>query len=212
MISKYDNVIAAKEQTIKILLISLAVVAVFAAIMGLGWLRAPSDIRIHVPPDLSGGAIVGANEVSKANVYAFTYYIWQQMYRWERNGYDDYALKINALQNYMTPFCLQDRTDDLELRRSRRELDRRRRAVWEIPGRGYAPERVHIEASGVWTVFLDLYISETMMGETVKERFVNYPIRVVRYNIDPEKNPWGLALDCLADTPTVIQMKNEEEE
>lgn len=207
--TRFDNVVVAKEQTIRILLLCLMITGLFGGVMAIGWLRAPSDLRVHVPPDLSSGAVLGVDEVSKANVYAFTYYIWQQLYRWEKDGFDDYELKINALQNYMTPSCRQDRTDDLETRRQRRELDRRRRSVYEIPGRGFTTDRVQVNGAGVWTVYLDLHISETMLGEPVKERFVNYPIRVVRYNIDPEKNPWGLALDCLARAPTVIELASE---
>jgi hypothetical protein len=33
---------------------------------------------------------------------------------------------------------------------------------------------------------------------TVKQTTIRYPIRVVRQAIDPEANPWGLALDGYA--------------
>ena len=29
----------------------------------------------------------------------------------------------------------------------------------------------------------------------IKNVLIRYPIKVVRYNINPETNPWGLALD-----------------
>jgi hypothetical protein len=34
---------------------------------------------------------------------------------------------------------------------------------------------------------------------TVKQTTIRYPIRVVRQAIDPESNPWGLALDGYAN-------------
>ena len=30
---------------------------------------------------------------------------------------------------------------------------------------------------------------------TVKQTTIRYPLRIVRHAIDPESNPWGLALD-----------------
>jgi len=33
---------------------------------------------------------------------------------------------------------------------------------------------------------------------------------VVRYDVDREWNPWGLALDCLAGTPRAIERAGED--
>jgi hypothetical protein len=35
-------------------------------------------------------------------------------------------------------------------------------------------------------------------GVAVKETTVRYPLRVVLYDVGPEANPWGLALDGYA--------------
>ena len=212
MNSRYDNLLAGKDQIIKALWTALAVAACSALFMGVGWMLSPNFLRVYVPPDLSNGAVLKSNEVGKANVYSFGYYIWQQLYRWEKNAVTDYEDKIHMMQNYLTPSCFQNRLDDFNDRSKRRELERRERAVWEIPGRGFAPDRVRVEGNGTWIVYLDLYIRETLMGESIKERFVNYPIRIVRYDIDPEKNAFGLAVDCLADTPRVILAQQSDED
>ena len=34
--------------------------------------------------------------------------------------------------------------------------------------------------------------------------------RLVRYDVDRELNPWGLAVDCLADVPRVIELAGGE--
>ena len=135
--SKYDNLLAGKNQTIRALYVALGVVVCLALLMGAGWMTSPKFIRVHVPPDLTNGAVLGSTEVSKGNVYGFAYYIWQQLNRWEKNGETDYEDKIHMLTNYLTPACFQDRMDDYEMRKSRHELERRERAIWEIPGRGY---------------------------------------------------------------------------
>jgi len=45
----------------------------------------------------------------------------------------------------------------------------------------------------------------------VKDRLIHFPIRVVRYAVDPELNPWGLALDCYAAAPRRIQVTQDEQ-
>lgn len=207
MNSKYDNLLAGKNQTIRALYMALAIAVIFALMNGAGWMMSPKYLRVHVPPDLSNGALVRPDSAGKADVYAFAYYIWQQLNRWENDGVTDYEDKIHIMKNYLTPRCFQDRMDDFALRKSRHELDRRVRSLWEIPGRGFSTERIQVQSeNSAWVVHLDLHISETMLGEPIKDRLVAFPLRVVRYNVDPEQNPFGLALDCLAAMPRAIEI------
>ena len=211
MKTKYDNLITGKNQTIKALYVALGIMTVVALFNGAGWMASPKFLRVHIPPDITNGAVLRPGDAGKSDVYAFAYYIWQQLYRWEKDGVTDYEDKIHALRNYLTPGCFQDRLDDFALRKSRHELDRRERSLWEIPGRGFSTERVHVQARNAsWVVYLDLHIEETMLGESVKDRLVNYPIRVVRYDVDPEQNPFGLAVDCLTGTPRAIEVAATE--
>lgn len=211
MNAKYENLLAGKDQTIRALWVGLAVTVGLSVLMGVGWMRAPTDLRVHIPPDLSHGAVLSPGEARRPNIYAFAYYIWQQMYRWPKDGQTDYEDRIHMLKQYLTPACFQNRLDDLTTRRNRRELHGRERSMWEIPGRGFNPERVRIQGNGAWTVYLDLFIEETMLGEPIKTRAVNYPLRVVRYEADPELNPFGLAMDCLADKPVAIELDEGQE-
>ena len=52
-----------------------------------------------------------------------------------------------------------------------------------------------------WLVKLDLNADEYYAAEPVKRVVVRYPLRVIRFDIDPERNKWGLALDCYQGTP-----------
>ena len=47
-------------------------------------------------------------------------------------------------------------------------------------------------------MWLDLELSESVKGMTVKRAAIRYPLRVVSLDVDPEANPWGLALDGFA--------------
>ena len=40
----------------------------------------------------------------------------------------------------------------------------------------------------------------------MKRVVVRYPLRVVRFDLDPERNKWGLALDCYQGTPQKISL------
>jgi hypothetical protein len=68
----------------------------------------------------------------------------------------------------------------------------------EIAGHGYEERRVDVLKEGVWVVWLDLDLYESVKGMTVKQTAIRYPLRVVRYAVDLEANPWGLALDGFA--------------
>ncbi len=160
-----------------------------------GWHQSRSDIRLHIPPDLRSGALLTLDEVPPPNVYAFANYIFQQLNHWEENGETDYGKQVFRMAAYLTPEFRQFLTHDLELRGKRGELSGRVRGIQLIPGHGYEERRVDVLDRNTWLVWLDFRIEETVRGMDVKSLDIRYPIRVVRYDVDPEINPWGLALD-----------------
>lgn len=178
---------------------SLWVVIGFQALvilaLWIGWSQSPKHLRVHVPPDLRSGAMLSVEEVPPANVYAFAFYIFQQLNRWPDNGAGDYGKAIFRLAPYLTPRYRNDLIADMELKARRGELAYRTRGMHEVPGHGFEERRVDVLAPDVWIVWLDLDLLESVKGMTVKQTTIRYPLRVVRHAIDPESNPWGLALD-----------------
>ena len=160
-----------------------------------GWSQAPRHLRIHIPPDLRSGAVLDVDEVAPANVYVFAFYIFQQLNRWPSDGASDYGQAIFRISPYLTPRYRSDLIADMELKARRGELAYRVRGVQEVTGQGYEERRVDMLAPDVWLVWLDLDLLESVKGMTVKRTTIRYPIRVVRMDVDPETNPWGLALD-----------------
>lgn len=207
--SRYDNLVHSKESTIRLLLGAVGVLILLLVISLIGWSRAPSAITLHYPPDISTGAMQSLGKVPKANVYSFAFYIFQQLNRWPNDGQTDYFERIHSLKNYLTPACFEERLADHTARDRNNELVGRSRAVWKIPGRGYSAQRVRTESEDNWVVGLDLHVQETYRGERVKDRVIHFPIKVVRYGVDPELNPWGLALDCYAQVPRQIEMAKD---
>ena len=192
---RYQDLNSSLEAHIKTLRIILGVLALFIVLIGYGWHAARTDIRIHLPPDLRSGAVLTADQIEAPNVYAFAAYIFQQLNHWDSNGETDYGSQIYRMAAYLTPDFREYLAHDLDLRGRRGELSGRIRSIQPVPGQGFEERRVDVINPQSWLVWLDFAIQETVRGMDVKTIQVRYPLRVVRYDIDPELNPWGLALD-----------------
>jgi integrating conjugative element protein (TIGR03746 family) len=117
------------------------------------------------------------------------------VYRWPKDGQTDFAQNIYALQALLTPRFRTVLEQELREKNDAGELRNRVRGIQEHPGRSYSEARVVIESDGSWIVTLDMDVLETIDGMLVKQASVRYAVRVVRYDVDAEQNPWGLALD-----------------
>lgn len=173
-----------------------------------GWKTAPSDLTVHIPPDLSSGASLQTGSVPDTGVYTFAFYIWQQINRWQTDGGKDYPEQIRVLKNFVTPSCHEQLLADMSQREAAGELGRRTRALMEIPGLGYTAERIKPVGAKAWRVVLDTHIQETQINVPIKDTYIRYPLRVVAFDIDRERNPWGLAIDCFGgDRPERLDPK-----
>jgi integrating conjugative element protein (TIGR03746 family) len=207
--SRFRNEVAHLQAHVRTLRLTASALFLLALFLALGWWHAPRDLTIHVPPDLRSGSVRKWWDVPPESVYAFTLYVFQQLHRWPTNGEEDYARNIRALAPYFTPACKAFLESDFAARRDGGELRQRVRGIYEIPGRGFGDEpalRVKTLSQRDWLVTLDVTADEYYGAEQVKRVFVRYPIKVVRDDIDAEKNPFGLALDCFARTPERIEL------
>ena len=191
------------------ILIGILAIALFYSIAG--WKAAPEHIKIDIPPDLRSGSTRGIQERHPFNVYAFGYYIFQQMNNWPVEGVEDYKKQINRLSCYITPRFKGELERDYEQRLKRHELNGTR-ALQEMPDRPYTDKRVYVESGDSWVAFYDVNIKETFRSEIVKDIFVRYPVRIVRWDVDPECNLWGLALDGFYKNPKRLEGNQQENE
>ncbi len=205
--SRFKNEVMHLQSHVKTLRMAAGGLLVLVLVAGAGWWSAPSELTVHVPPDLRSGSTRKWWEVPPESVYAFTFYIFQQLNRWPTDGEEDYSRNIQSLSAYLTPGCRTYFQADYEQRRRSGELRQRVRGLYEIPGRGYgdAPEtRVKVVSERDWVVTLDVNADEYHGTEQVKRALIRYPIKVVRLDIDPELNPFGLVLDCYDGAPQRI--------
>lgn len=150
---------------------------------------------VHIPPELRFGATIAWGEVPAPTVYMFGAYLFQQLHLWRVDGYKDYGQNIFRLQAFLTPKYRAVLEADLDWRAKRGELQGRIRQLSPLPGQGFEATRVEPLGAGRWRVWVDFAIDETVKGMAVKQTLVRYPLEVVRMEVDPEHNPWGLALD-----------------
>ena len=118
-----------------------------------------------------------------------------------------YKSHDSALSAYLTPSCRAFLQQDYEYRRASGELRQRVRGIYEIPGRGYGDDpatRVKVLSDRDWVVTLDVSADEYYGSEQVKRALVRYPLKVMRIDVDPKRNPFGLVIDCYASAPQRI--------
>jgi len=208
--SRFRKIVDDQSAHIRTLRVLLGALLGLNLILAYGWYSAPKDLIVHVPPDLRSGSTRRLAEVPPQSVYAFAFYLFQQLNRWAVNGEDDYRNRIHNFSAYLTPEFAETLRADFSTKQAQRELQNRQRALHEVPGRVYAPSRVKIESVDSWVVYLDLQIIETYRGETVKNTAVRYPLRVVRYDVDPEQNPFGLALAGFESPPERLVIAGDD--
>ena len=205
--SRFKNEVVHLQSHVRTLRWASGALFMLALAFALGWWHSPRDLVVHVPPDLRSGSVRKWWDIPAESVYAFTFYVFQTLNRWPKNGEEDYARNIRSLATYLTPGCKTFLESDFAFRRDNGELRQRVRGIYEIPGHGYGDDptaRVKSLSNNDWVVTLDVSADEYYGGEMVKRALLRYPIKVTRLDIDPEHNPFGLALDCYARPPERI--------
>src|SRR5260370_38957858 len=103
--SRFKNEVARLEDHVKTLRLGVAALLVVVLGVSFGWWSAPRNLTIHVPPDLRSGSVRKRWDVPPESVYAFAFYIFQQLNRWPTNREDDYPRNIHAHSAVPTPRC-----------------------------------------------------------------------------------------------------------
>lgn len=202
--STVRNKLMATTEHIKTLRIILIACLIFIILLWIRNGRLEETRRIYIPPDLTQGAIVKFDNVPPPVIYTFSSYIFQQLNRWKVNGEDDYKKQIFKLQGYLTSSCINFLKDDMNKKNQLGELRSRVRTIEDIVNDGYQRQRVLIEASDSWIAWLDFNIKETISGHAVKNVNVRYKLRIVKFDVDREVNPWGLAIACNENTQPML--------
>jgi integrating conjugative element protein (TIGR03746 family) len=192
---RYQSQIGLQTAHIASLRFVIALLVLINVATWYGWTSAPDQLTVHVPPDLRTGASMKVHEIPAEDVFTFATHIFQRLQRWEQDGAKDYAARIFELQYFLTPRYQEALERDFRERFKSGQLRRARRGAQPLQDAAYEPDRVQVLGNSAWVVFLDLQISEWVEDLEIKQVPIRFPLRIVRLDIDREKNPWGLALD-----------------
>lgn len=189
----------------------LLILAIFYLGHQLG--KAREDININIPPDLSLGATVRPDNIPKTAVYDFASRIFQSLHRWRFAGSKEYKENIAKYSDFFTPAYRAFLERDFTRRLKDGELSGRERALQPLLAAwNYELVKVVRSENGIpvaWVVALDMELTETYKGETVKRLFLRYPMQVVRRPVDPNLNPWGLTLAGYAADPEPLKLEKK---
>lgn len=177
----------------------------FFVILGLIFCLAtiPTRFTFHIPPDLSNGATLKANKVPNAYVGEFAFYMWQAINNWPTNGAQDSSKNLNYYGAYLTPsfkYYLQQHYKKLH---QSGQLQGRVRVIRPIPGDQPKVTRL---TQNSWQVLLKVRESAYVNGILVKDKNIEFPFKVVRFNEDAQLNPFGLALDGFTSSPILLKL------
>lgn len=155
-----------------------------------------NDITVHVPPDLSKGALIKPGEYQAPNAYVFATHMWQVLNSWPASGKTDYKAAIEVNQCYLTPKFAGWLIDSFAQKMRDGELDRKRTVHSVKP---FDESMVKNQGANVFLVGITLHLLEQLGRETIKDTTIFYPLRVV-----PDTracNKMGMALDGFYDEP-----------
>lgn len=176
--------------------------------IGLGFYLAKT-ITIKVDSSMPRSVTMTRGDVSPIYVFSFVERILAKVYRWKKDGKEDYKANIELLSNYMTPLCKKYLLEDADYRFKTGELTNRVRRIDPAQTKGIS-ELVMSNPPNSWDVRTQYDLYESMNGLSIKEGRYYWDVRVIKDSSDVGLNQYGLLLDCpfLSNTPKKI---NKEE-
>lgn len=205
---KYMNAIEQARLHIRTLWRVLTLLVVILGFTIYGWVHAQAKIKVEIPPQIpESGLTIQQGEIPKTTVYSFAYYVWQSVNHWENNGLQDYQQQINQFSPFLTQSFRLSLIQDYNNLLNQGELQDRIRLMQGLSGSSYDPADVEYVGHNTWIVHLKMRLTEMINSnaKVVKDVQMNYTLKIVRFDTDAKDNPWGLALDGFAESPSRIQ-------
>lgn len=202
----YHDLLEEKDKNIRYLSRICAGLLLALSLAMWGWMSSAHDITVYYPPNLNVASTLKAGVVPEETIFSFAPLILQQLYLWEQSGEDNYEANRKRLRQFLTEAFQRQIRKEIETGKTKGTLRVARRMQ-------LLPSSIYTEASvqpvgNHWLVWMDAEILDTVNGVEVYRGVHRLGVRVVRYDIDREFNPWQLALDGVeSDTPLL----NEKE-
>ncbi len=182
----------------------IGIILALCLLFAVGWMRSPSDVTIHIPPDINNGATFKINDIPAAFLHSFAYEVWQSVNYWSQDGLQDYPKNIHAYAAYLTPRFQAELLEDYDDLKTAGQVQRQR-SLQGITGSSFESATVKKISENSWEIDLRMRLLEYRNHEVVKDIDLLYPLKVIRWDISSEKNPYGLAIDGFLSPPTRLK-------
>ncbi len=163
------------------------------ALFCIGWMTAPSRLRVYIPPDISNGATLKINEIPNPLIYSFAYEVWQELNYWPEDGSKDYTKNLRIFSAYVTPEFQSQLNQEYNDLLAAGQIQRQR-FIQGIAGSAYDASHVKKLSSNTWEVDLKVRLMEYKNNQLVKDTEILYPLLVTRHDVSNSLNPYGLAI------------------
>jgi len=167
-----------------------------------GWKSAPERLTLYLPPDISGGVFIKADQIPPQDVYEFAFQVFGSINNWTNNGTSDYSTLIQDYKDYFSPSFKSWLNSDYQAKAAQNALDRKR--YMTLYGT-YNSDDVTKVSQDSWQVNLEVEIVETVDNQVVKDVIMQYPLLITRADLPITSNPWGLVISGFASQPTRIK-------
>lgn len=197
--SRTINVVNAQKFHIATLHLVILVLSLICVAMWYGWKTAPESLRVILPPDTRYGATIKPGDFDLATVYGFAKLTFTGFNRWVEDGEQEFPKKLTEYQPYFTPKFYGELDGVMQNKASKGELQGRSRYLLDAPGwETFHDEKVKVLDDGSWVVVLRFEVLENLGTMQVKKVTIEYPLHIVRMNVEPDKNAYGLAINGIA--------------
>jgi integrating conjugative element protein (TIGR03746 family) len=194
-----DEAVIKAQRRNNIILASLCV------LLAIGWMTAPSRLKIFIPPALTSAVTQKAGEIPKPSIYSFAYQVWQGINYWPQTGDQDYKVDIRTNWYYLSSQFQSDLLQDETDLKSSGQLQRQR-FMEGVAGEAYDSASVKQLSSDTWEVDLKMRLTEYSNHQVVKDVEILYPLKVIRMNVSEKFNPYGLVLAGFVSEPQRLKV------
>lgn len=192
--SRAKHALDEKEKRVRDWKMISGVLVALLVIQGVLSFARQNDITVHIPPDLSGGAVMKAGYIPKTNVYLFASEVWRSINYWDKDGDVDMPRNLQQYKCYMSDRVRQAQQDIQAVRKSQGQSVGRTRRMTEITDLKNVDAAVISVGSGTWDVDLDLRLIESTQNAQVKDEMLRYRIRVAADNSGSTCNPFNMRI------------------
>ena len=162
--------------------------------------------RIYVTPTLQAeGGYTTANVISDELLFGFAFRTFTELNTWGgTEDTDEYKRQIEKNRYFLTPAYYEQLMNDFNEKKSKGELARLR-ILSGYHGQDFQSVDIKKINPNTWEVDLTLRLEERVGNTAVKDVLIRYPLKVVRSNLSPDMNPYGLAIDGFVSEPERVQ-------